>query len=118
MVPRTIESGRDRQPLSADERSVALRRLTEVDGSSGSSAAPIRATSGSRSRGPTCWSRCSTPRSRWAAQAGAREVVIAMAHRGRINVLTHILEQAVRDDLRRVRGEARRRPAPRARRAT
>src|SRR5688500_7835025 len=28
-----------------------------------------------------------------AGQAGAREVVIAMAHRGRINVLTHILDQ-------------------------
>jgi 2-oxoglutarate dehydrogenase E1 component len=27
------------------------------------------------------------------AQAGAREVVIAMAHRGRINVLTHILDK-------------------------
>ena len=39
-----------------------------------------------------------------AAAEGAREVVIGMAHRGRLNVLAHNLGPRVRDDLPRVRG--------------
>ena len=39
-----------------------------------------------------------------AAAHGAREVVVGMAHRGRLNVLAHNLGRPVRDDLRRVRG--------------
>ena len=48
-----------------------------------------------------------------AAESGARDVVIGMAHRGRLNVLAHTVGPAVRDDLRGVRG----RPARRGRAA-
>ena len=41
-----------------------------------------------------------------AAAAGAHEVVIGMAHRGRLNVLAHTIGHAVRGDPARVRGRA------------
>ena len=39
-----------------------------------------------------------------AADSGARHAMIGMAHRGRLNVLAHILAEAVRADPRRVQG--------------
>ena len=41
-----------------------------------------------------------------AAESGAHEVVIGMAHRGRLNVLAHTLGLAVRVDPPGVRGRA------------
>ena len=54
-------------------------------------------------------------------RSGAHEVVIGMAHRGRLNVLAHMIGQPVRGDPARVRGRAdhrrgRRRPGGRHRR--
>ena len=39
-----------------------------------------------------------------AAEFGVRHILIGMAHRGRLNVMAHVLEQAVRADPRRVQG--------------
>ena len=78
-----------------------------------SSTRPTSARSGSRSKAWTCWCRCSTSPSSARPSAGARDVVIGMAHRGRLNVLAHTVGPAVRDDLRGVRG----RPAGRRRAA-
>ena len=39
-----------------------------------------------------------------AAEAGIRSILIGMAHRGRLNVMAHVLQQAVRADSRRVQG--------------
>ena len=64
------------------------------------------ARSSSRSRASTWSCRCSTRRSSWPPLEGAREVVLGMAHRGRLNVLAHTVGPALRHDPRRVRGRA------------
>ncbi len=50
---------------------------------------PSWARSSSRSRASTRSCRCSTRRSSWRARRGARDVILGMAHRGRLNVLAH-----------------------------
>ena len=72
--------------------------------SSASSASRTRGRSASPSRAPTRWCRCSTRRSRERRAAGAREVVIGMAHRGRLNVLTHVMGKPYEALFARVRG--------------
>ena len=39
-----------------------------------------------------------------AAESGIRHILIGMAHRGRLNVMAHVLQQAVRADPRGVQG--------------
>lgn len=88
-----IESGRLHEPLSPDEKKAVLRRLTEVDG--------LERFLGRVYQGYKRFSiegidmlvpMLDTAIESFAA-AGAREVSIAMAHRGRINVLAHILQK-------------------------
>src|ERR1700682_5881486 len=64
-----IESGRLNAPLSEDDKRAILQRLTEVDGLEPILDVAIEA----------------------AATHGTREIDLAMAHRGRINVLAHTL---------------------------
>src|SRR5436305_8377949 len=87
-----IESGRFRTPLSPDEKKALLRRLTEVDalerflhkaylGQKQFSVEGLDVTV------PMLDELIQLS----AKQAHAREVVIGMAHRGRLNVLAHNL---------------------------
>jgi 2-oxoglutarate dehydrogenase E1 component len=50
-----------------------------------------------------------------AGEKGVQEIVIGMAHRGRLNVLVNTLGKAPQGTVRRIRRQARRRPAGRRR---
>ncbi|HEX5073487.1 MAG TPA: 2-oxoglutarate dehydrogenase E1 component [Gemmatimonadaceae bacterium] len=87
----TIEHERLARYLTPEEKRTALRRLTEVDGLErfiGRAWVNMKRFSieGTDALVPMLDVLIED-----AGRAGAREVVIAMAHRGRINVLTHIL---------------------------
>src|SRR5215203_6123869 len=88
---RTMEEGSLTQPLSADEKLAVLRRLTEVDGLErflqrayvGYKRFSIEGTDVLVPMIDEVIAR--------GAQSGARRVVMGMAHRGRLNVLTHVM---------------------------
>jgi 2-oxoglutarate dehydrogenase E1 component len=79
------------RPLSADEKRAVLRRLTEVDALErflgrqyvGAKRFSIEGTDALVPMLDECIAQSAT--------AGAQEVVIAMAHRGRLNVLTNVM---------------------------
>ncbi|HEX2142700.1 MAG TPA: multifunctional oxoglutarate decarboxylase/oxoglutarate dehydrogenase thiamine pyrophosphate-binding subunit/dihydrolipoyllysine-residue succinyltransferase subunit [Candidatus Limnocylindria bacterium] len=86
-----IESGMHRRPLSADERRALLMRLTEVEGLErflhraylGQKRFSIEGLDAMVPMIDTVLTD--------AAAAGTRDVVIGMAHRGRLNVLAHVV---------------------------
>ncbi|MEO5589081.1 MAG: 2-oxoglutarate dehydrogenase E1 component [Gemmatimonadaceae bacterium] len=86
-----IESGRLRKPLSADENKAILRRLTEVDGLERFLGRAYQGYKRFSIEGTDMMVPMLDTVIESAASAGAIEVTIAMAHRGRINVLAHIL---------------------------
>ena len=88
-----IESGRVHQPLSADEKKAILKRLTEVDGLERFLGRVYQGYKRFSIEGTDMMVPMLDTLIESAADAGAREVSIAMAHRGRINVLAHILEK-------------------------
>ena len=75
--------------------------------SSASCSAPSPARRASRSKGSTCWCPMLDEIMVGAAGTGTRHMMLGMAHRGRLNVLAHILRQAVRADPGRVQGSDR-----------
>ncbi|HUF25715.1 MAG TPA: hypothetical protein VMM18_01940, partial [Gemmatimonadaceae bacterium] len=88
---RTIESQRLTAPLSAEEKIALLRRLTQVDGLErflGLAFVNVKRFSieGLDAMVPMLDEAIAR-----AAQGGARAAVIGMAHRGRLNVLTHVM---------------------------
>lgn len=100
----TIESGAATAPLSDDEKKALLQRLTEVDGLErflGLAYVSVKRFSieGVDALVPMLDEAISR-----GAQAGARHVVIGMAHRGRLNVLTHVMGKPYRDLLEEFEG--------------
>ena len=88
-----IESGRLHEPLSPDEKKAVLRRLTEVDGLERFLGRVYQGYKRFSIEGTDMMVPMLDTAIEVSARAGAREVSIAMAHRGRINVLAHILEK-------------------------
>jgi 2-oxoglutarate dehydrogenase E1 component len=88
-----IESGRLHEPLTPDEKKAVLRRLTEVDGLERFLGRVYQGYKRFSIEGTDMMVPMLDAAVESAAQHGAGEVGIAMAHRGRINVLAHILRK-------------------------
>jgi 2-oxoglutarate dehydrogenase E1 component len=88
-----IENGRILAPLSADEKKAVLRRLTEVDGLERFLGRVYQGYKRFSIEGTDMMVPMLDAAIESSAAAGAKEVSIAMAHRGRINVLAHILQK-------------------------
>ncbi len=102
---QAIESGRFRQPLDPEERRALLRRLSEAEGFEqylrrsflGQKQFSLE---GLESLVPMLDETVSL-----AAAGGAHEVVIGMAHRGRLNALVHTVGRSYQEILREFEGE-------------
>ena len=86
-----IESGRIHEPLSVDEKKAVLRRLTEVDGLERFLGRAYQGYKRFSIEGIDMMVPMLDAAIDAAGSHGTREVGIAMAHRGRINVLAHVL---------------------------
>ncbi|MFL5629656.1 MAG: 2-oxoglutarate dehydrogenase E1 component [Gemmatimonadaceae bacterium] len=86
-----IESGRLNAPLDAEEKKAILRRLTEVDGLERFLGRAYQGYKRFSIEGGDILVPMLDVAIEAAAAHGARELDLAMAHRGRINVLAHTL---------------------------
>jgi 2-oxoglutarate dehydrogenase E1 component len=86
-----IESGRLHEPLSPEEKKAVLRRLTEVDGLERFLGRVYQGYKRFSIEGTDMMVPMLDTAIESTAAHGGSEVGIAMAHRGRINVLAHIL---------------------------
>ncbi|MEJ7758828.1 MAG: 2-oxoglutarate dehydrogenase E1 component [Gemmatimonadaceae bacterium] len=86
-----IEEGRLNEPLSADENKAVLRRLTEVDGLERFLGRAYQGYKRFSIEGTDMLVPMLDAAIESSAGEGATELTIAMAHRGRINVLAHVL---------------------------
>jgi 2-oxoglutarate dehydrogenase E1 component len=102
---QAIESGRFRRPLSAEERGALLTRLTEVEGFEHYLRRTFLGQKQFSIEGLDVLVPMLDETIELAAEAGAHEVVIGMAHRGRLSVLAHTLGQAYEALLREFEGE-------------
>src|SRR5215217_6126965 len=84
-----IESGRFRTPLDQDERRMLLRRLTEVEGMERHLRRAFLGQKQFSIEGLDAMVPMMDQAIELAAKDGAQDVVIGMAHRGRLNVLAH-----------------------------
>ena len=91
-----IERGRVQQPLSAGEKKAILRRLTEVDGLERFLGRIYQGYKRFSIEGIDILVPMLDVAIDMAAAEGAQEVNVAMAHRGRINALAHILGKPYR----------------------
>jgi 2-oxoglutarate dehydrogenase E1 component len=88
---RSMEEGALTQPLSADEKLAVLRRLTEVDGLERFLQRAYLGYKRFSIEGTDVLVPMIDEAIALGAQSGARQVVMGMAHRGRLNVLTHVM---------------------------
>jgi multifunctional 2-oxoglutarate metabolism enzyme len=86
-----IESGSFRRPLTADEQKALLKRLTEVDAFERFMHKAYLGQKQFSVEGLDMTVPMIDELTQLSATRGAREVVIGMAHRGRLNVLAHNL---------------------------
>ena len=86
-----IESGEFRRPLTIDEQTAMLKRLTEVDAFERFMHKAYLGQKQFSVEGLDMTVPMLDELTQLAATRGAREVVIGMAHRGRLNVLAHNL---------------------------
>src|SRR6185369_12676476 len=86
-----IESGRLNKPLSKEEKIAVLKRLTEVDGLERFLGRAYQGFKRFSIEGTDVMVPMLDELIVRGADSGAREIVLAMAHRGRINVLVHVM---------------------------
>ena len=88
---RVIEEGELRRELASEEKLALLRRLTEVDALERFLGRAFQGKKRFSIEGTDALVPMLDAAIEGAGAAGAREVVIGMAHRGRLNVLTHVM---------------------------
>ncbi|HEX8694245.1 MAG TPA: 2-oxoglutarate dehydrogenase E1 component [Longimicrobium sp.] len=90
---QAIETGRYREPLSAEERKDLLQRLSQVEGFEKFLHRAFFGQKRFSIEGTDAMVPMLDELVREAARAGAKDVIVGMAHRGRLNVLTHVMEK-------------------------
>src|SRR5438093_7515393 len=100
-----IESGRYRRELTADEQKRLLMRLSEVEGLERYLRRVFLGQKQFSVEGLDTMIPMLDEAIDLAAEAGAHEVVIGMAHRGRLNVLAHVIGRPYETILREFEGE-------------
>jgi 2-oxoglutarate dehydrogenase E1 component len=100
-----IESGRYHRPLSAEEKKRLLRRLSEVEGLEHYLRRVFLGQKQFSVEGLDTLIPMLDEAIDLAAEGGAHEVVIGMAHRGRLNVLAHVIARPYETILREFEGE-------------
>jgi 2-oxoglutarate dehydrogenase E1 component len=102
---KAIESGRYRQPLTADEKKRLLERLSEVEGFERYLRRAFLGQKQFSIEGLDVMVPMLDEAISLAAEAGAHEAVMGMAHRGRLSVLAHTIGQPYESILREFEGE-------------
>jgi 2-oxoglutarate dehydrogenase E1 component len=102
---QAIESGRYRVPLTYNEKRTLLERLTEVEGMEHYLRRAFLGQKHFSIEGLDVLVPMLDESIFLAAEAGAHEVVIGMAHRGRLNVLAHVVGRPYETILREFEGE-------------
>ncbi len=102
---QAIESGRYRAPLSAGEKRELLARLSRVEGFERYLSRAFLGQKQFSIEGLDVMVPMLDEALEQAAEAGAHEVVIGMAHRGRLNVLAHTVGRPYETILREFEGE-------------
>src|SRR5579864_5873776 len=102
---QAIESGRYRRPFSAAEQERLLGRLSQVEGMERYLRRAFLGQKQFSIEGLDVMVPMLDEAIEIAADAGAHEVVIGMAHRGRLNVLAHVVGQPYEEILREFEGE-------------